>query len=70
MPRKPKLGGLLTSTQVGMLLGVTRMTINRYSKEGVLPAPRKRGKHGYGYWTPDDVAVARRILNERTANAN
>jgi predicted site-specific integrase-resolvase len=56
---------LLKSAQVAEILGVTRMTISRYVRDGILPSPTKRGKGGSGYWKLTDVEVARRIRASR-----
>ena len=67
--RKKPAEALLTSTQVAELLGVTRMTVSRYAREGVLPGPKRNRQGGYGYWTNSDVEVARRILEARRSDA-
>ena len=60
---------LLKSAQVAEILGVTRMTISRYVRDGTLPPPTKRGKGGSGYWKLTDVEVARRIRASRRDDA-
>ncbi len=66
---KAPMHSMLTSTQVAVLLGVTRMTVSRYVREGIIPAPRRRTERGYGYWNTSDVDVARKILESRRMDA-
>lgn len=52
--------------QVSMQLGITKRTLERMIRSGVVTAPLK-AENGYYYWTARDIETARQALERRAA---
>jgi DNA-binding transcriptional MerR regulator len=62
--RKSKDDRFLRSAEVAAALGVSKVTLKAWLRDGKIQEPSRDPNNGYRLWTPQDVVAIRRIREE------
>lgn len=62
--RKAQDDRFLKSAEVAAALGVSKVTLKGWLRDGKIPEPTRDPKNGYRLWTAQEVVAIRRMREE------